>query len=167
MPEETTYSATTTSPRPIPKPHSALPSHLVNGRSPLHKSGVPNSATRAEERDKLASTIKSTYARRRSVEYGSTQLPSMSRSYEERGTSWTGLSKINGDESEDEEEQLNNIKRTNTTTNKLVQEPPRDQRDDVVQILPATQRPASPYTQNPPIDFDGLSWPCKFLKMEI
>lgn len=23
-------------------------------------------------------------------------------------------------------------------------------------------RPASPYTLVPPIDFDGLSWPCKF-----
>lgn len=33
----------------------------------------------------------------------------------------------------------------------------RDPRDASVTPLPS--RPASPYTLNPPIDFDGLSWP--------
>lgn len=37
----------------------------------------------------------------------------------------------------------------------------RDTRDDVPPISPpvTVSRPASPYTLNPPIDFDGLSWP--------
>ena len=32
---------------------------------------------------------------------------------------------------------------------------------------PMSDRPQSPYTLNPPIDFDGLSWPCKSLLHEV
>ncbi|KAL6243658.1 GTP cyclohydrolase I [Rhinocladiella similis] len=40
-------------------------------------------------------------------------------------------------------------------------EPARDERDEAPMTPPASlSRPASPYTLNPPIDFDGLSWPC-------
>ena len=36
----------------------------------------------------------------------------------------------------------------------------RDPRDEAPsQTIPTVSRPASPYTLNPPIDFDGLSWP--------
>ena len=36
----------------------------------------------------------------------------------------------------------------------------RDPRDELVKLsTPNSGRPASPYTLNPPIDFDGLSWP--------
>ncbi|PGH04283.1 GTP cyclohydrolase I [Blastomyces parvus] len=38
-------------------------------------------------------------------------------------------------------------------------EPPRDPRDHTGPLTPTISRPASPYTLNPPIDFDGLSWP--------
>ncbi|KAK2869683.1 GTP cyclohydrolase 1 [Arthroderma sp. PD_2] len=38
-------------------------------------------------------------------------------------------------------------------------EPPRDPRDQTSPPSTAISRPASPYTLNPPIDFDGLSWP--------
>ncbi|OJD17370.1 GTP cyclohydrolase I [Emergomyces pasteurianus Ep9510] len=40
-------------------------------------------------------------------------------------------------------------------------EPPRDPRDHTGSLTPPLggSRPASPYTLNPPIDFDGLSWP--------
>ena len=41
-------------------------------------------------------------------------------------------------------------------------EPARDPRDQAT--LPKTSsqnRPASPYTLNPPVDFDGLSWPSR------
>lgn len=41
-----------------------------------------------------------------------------------------------------------------------VGDPPRDPRDDISPSTPpTTSRSASPYTLNPPIDFDGLSWP--------
>ncbi|KAJ5350952.1 hypothetical protein N7541_008679 [Penicillium brevicompactum] len=41
-------------------------------------------------------------------------------------------------------------------------DPPRDPRDEGGPLTPpaTVSRPASPYTLNPPIDFDGLSWPC-------
>ena len=39
----------------------------------------------------------------------------------------------------------------------------RDPRDEAPSPTTATvRRPASPYTSNPPIDFDGLSWPSEF-----
>lgn len=39
---------------------------------------------------------------------------------------------------------------------------PRDPRDQGAPLTPPStvSRPASPYTLSPPIDFDGLSWPC-------
>ena len=45
-------------------------------------------------------------------------------------------------------------------------EAPRDPRDDigVGAFQATTSRPASPYTLNPPIDFDGLSWPSEFCR---
>lgn len=45
---------------------------------------------------------------------------------------------------------------------------PRDPRDSVVPLSPpATSRSASPYTQNPTVDFDGLSWPSKYLARNV
>jgi GTP cyclohydrolase I len=93
-------------PLPGPKP-KALPSYLVNGKSPLHGS------QRARERENLTSSIKSTYGRKVALDLDS------------------------------------------------------DRRDEHVsrdEPAPASSpvtltRPASPYTLNPPIDFDGLSWP--------
>lgn len=42
--------------------------------------------------------------------------------------------------------------------------PPRDPRDKTGPTTPPSivSRPSSPYTMVPPIDFDGLSWPCWF-----
>ncbi|OJD11646.1 GTP cyclohydrolase I [Blastomyces percursus] len=46
-------------------------------------------------------------------------------------------------------------------TKRNFSEPPRDPRDHTGPLTPpyTASRPASPYTLNPPIDFDGLSWP--------
>ena len=49
---------------------------------------------------------------------------------------------------------------TESSTKRNLSEPPRDPRDHTT--TPVVSRPASPYTLNPPIDFDGLSWPCEF-----
>lgn len=63
------------------------------------------------------------------------------------GVSWTGLA--------DGENSINHKKPVS------LREPARDDRDEPPATPPATaSRPASPYTANPPIDFDGLSWPC-------
>lgn len=48
-----------------------------------------------------------------------------------------------------------------SSTTNLQEVPPRDGRDEAPPTPPiSATRPASPYTVNPPIDFDGLSWPC-------
>ena len=47
-----------------------------------------------------------------------------------------------------------------------ISEAARDPRDEAPQPrIPTVSRPASPYTLNPPIDFDGLSWPSKSLHL--
>ncbi len=43
----------------------------------------------------------------------------------------------------------------------------RDPRDEAPHLTPTTSRPHSPYTQFPPIDFDGLSWPSASLSQVI
>jgi len=124
-----------------PKPLSAVPPYLLNGPSPL--SDRPK-ASRAQERENLSSSIKSTYGRRSTIDLGDTQnSPSTAQ-----GTSWTGL--VEGP--------------TSTARRRpgTIHEPARDVRDEAPPTPPTTaSRPASPYTLNPPIDFDGLSWPCQ------
>ena len=47
-------------------------------------------------------------------------------------------------------------------------EPARDPRDEASPRGSAnTSRPASPYTLNPTIDFDGLSWPSKQISFKV
>ena len=52
------------------------------------------------------------------------------------------------------------------TLSSRLSEKPRDPRDSKGKALTtSTSRPASPYTRNPPIDFDGLSWPSMQLSL--
>ena len=119
-----------------PKPRSAVPSYLLNGGSPLRP------PTRAQERENLATQIKKTYGPKKTLDLGDTPESSSTM----QGVSWTGLT--------DGEDATHHKKPTES------QAPPRDVRDEVPITPPATaSRPASPYTMNPPIDFDGLSWP--------
>lgn len=97
----------------------------------------------------------------------------------EREKSWTGMANLpsisqptakpvakpaaaavieDNDDDEDGDEQT---EPTHHQLNTLEQEPARDTRDHAPLTPPTSAtRPASPYTLNPPIDFDGLSWPC-------
>lgn len=129
-----------------PKPRSAVPSYLLNGGSPLNQ---PPTSSRAQERENLASSIKSTYGRRTLVDLD-TEMGSSSTAH---SASWIGLGDANKSEA-----------RKHTSLN----EPPRDIRDEAPITPPATvSRPASPYTLNPTIDFDGLSWPSKYLQKRL
>ena len=49
-----------------PKPRSAVPSHLLNGGSQLHKSA---SVRDASERDNLNSSIRSSFSSRKPIEF--------------------------------------------------------------------------------------------------
>lgn len=128
---------------------------MLNGGSPLH---VPATKTRAEERESLASSIQLSYRRRSVFAFEGPAMPiSASAPYNHE------------DAIEDYGEDVApmSVSPPKDLKNAVsLNEPPRDQRDGVVPpprappTPPTTAtRPASPYTQNPPIDFDGLSWP--------
>ncbi|KIW99227.1 GTP cyclohydrolase I [Cladophialophora bantiana CBS 173.52] len=128
-----------------PKPRSAVPSYLLNGSSPLHRSQT--TTTRAQERENLASSIKATYGRRKTIDLTAESATSPQATMQS-GTSWLGLDHAHKDTDPKRLPQLHT--------------PARDERDEAPPTPPAStvSRPASPYTLNPPIDFDGLSWPC-------
>ncbi|KAH0541769.1 GTP cyclohydrolase 1 [Glutinoglossum americanum] len=117
-----------------PKSKSVLPSHLSNGSSPLH------TPTDHKERENLFASITSSASRRQPVDL------------------------------ESRDSQISNGIANNSaylvrtqplrSSHPRLTEAARDPRDEATPVTPPTaSRPASPYTQNPPIDFDGLSWP--------
>ena len=127
---------------PIAKrPKSALPSHLSNGTYHNSRGGSPLARTsvNAKERDKLTASIRSSNNQRVPIDLESIDQPmSNGRGY---------LSAADG----------SNEPSAHSTE---LDVSPRDPRDEPPEPTPsAASRPASPYTLNPPIDFDGLSWP--------
>ena len=152
MPSDQHSSAST------PKPRSAVPSYLLNGGSPLHH---PPTNTRAAEREKLATSIHSSYRRRSVFEFERPNyLPDMQSS-------------ASAPNNHEDDVLLDPIDSSPlpSSLKQPQQEPPRHARDGAPPTPPASistppttftapiARPASPYTLNPPIDFDGLSWP--------
>jgi GTP cyclohydrolase I len=126
-------------PIPGPKPKSALPAYLLNG-------GLrPQTSTRARERENLTSSIKSTYGRSAIVDVADEDSSTLS-------SPWA-------DKQED-------LAVTNAISQISLKKAARDPRDEAVPPTPpvSASRPASPYTLNPPIDFDGLSWPSKVFR---
>lgn len=120
------------------KPKSVLPSRLINGSSPSNKlDGV-------KERQKLFASIESSSYEREPIDLNSP---------EDR--------QLNGDESyvSKPDRQYHQL----PTSQTHLSEAARDPRDVAPLSAPPTlSRPASPYTLNPPIDFDGLSWPSEW-----
>ena len=123
------------------KPKSALPSHLSNGKNYHSRGGSPlaRASVNAKERDKLTASIRSSNNRRVPIDLESVDQPlSNGRGY------------FPSNDAPDEPS-------ANSTE---LDVSPRDSRDEPPEPTPsAASRPASPYTLNPPIDFDGLSWP--------
>lgn len=129
---------------PDSKPISALPSHLLSddlrtqkGRSPLRTS------VGAKEREKLTASIIASSGRKPldidslhepTVNGYKEELPKRQEQYSENSSGAAGVNVSARD--------------------------PRDRPTD--RAMSHHSRPASPYTLNPPIDFDGLSWPSKF-----
>ncbi|EHA28493.1 GTP cyclohydrolase 1 [Aspergillus awamori] len=131
----------TSPPPPGPKPRSAIPSHMLNGGSPLHASTSPSTSSRdARERESLNSSILSSFTPRIPVEFN---LPA-------------SAAHPSG------ESLVDDTPRGSTSAKPTLNDPPRDPRDEAGALTPpaTVSRPASPYTLFPPIDFDGLSWPC-------
>lgn len=133
-------------PPPIaPKPRNALPSYLANGNShPSHRSSplaAPRTSINAQEKERLTASIHSSHSRREPIDLNNLRdtLPTQER-YLPDG--------------QDDDH-------TDAPPPADLHVPARDPRDsDPSPPAPSTaSRPASPYTLNPPIDFDGLSWP--------
>jgi GTP cyclohydrolase I len=113
----------------------------------------------ARERENLNSSIRSSFERRQAIDL---ELPKdMAESHRATGTraqrNERPADMDNSNKLDDDRSQV--IAKGN------VSEPPRDPRDQAAPLTPPStlSRPASPYTLNPPIDFDGLSWPSMLL----
>ncbi|GAD93552.1 hypothetical protein PVAR5_2164 [Paecilomyces variotii No. 5] len=122
-----------------PKPRSALPSYLINGSSPLSGSTTSRDS---RERENLNSSIRSSFHPQVPVEFESSSTESMSSSHNASNAGEVAAP------------------HSLETARPSLRDPARDPRDEAAPLTPTTSRPASPYTLNPPIDFDGLSWPC-------
>ncbi|KAI9731893.1 MAG: hypothetical protein M1834_004344 [Cirrosporium novae-zelandiae] len=124
-----------------PKPRSAVPSYLANGTSHLHAS----TTTRNDiETENLKTSIGSSYERPPAYHFDEEGKPTLARTVD--GVKSTRKQATN--------HALQNGSRTTLT------EDARDLSDHPHTPPLTASRPASPYTLNPPIDFDGLSWPC-------
>ena len=123
-----------------PKPRSALPSYLTNGggsNSPLHMS------SHAKEREKLFASINASTTTRQAVDLSEQDV---AKKVAESSHPTPDGHVQDG---------------YNPSTSQLTASA-RDARDEPASFTPQViSRPASPYTLNAPIDFDGLSWPSK------
>ena len=126
-------------PHDTPTPKTSVPSRLLNGnpRTTNHNSPLRRTSVNAKERDKLTASIKSSNSRRQPVDLDVSVLQVNSQSHSA------------GDEAYGEPKA--------PTKFDLSARDPTDEASHA--SSPTASRPASPYTLNPPIDFDGLSWP--------
>lgn len=124
---------------PKPKP---FPPHLINGHSPLHPSA---SADRdREERDSAIAAIQSSMGPHKEP----LSLEDLSLNGDRPADGTQKRSARQYEEVGDEDiEKLN------------VQTTARDDRDEAPPTPPGTTRSMSPFTANPTVDFEGLSWP--------
>ena len=131
-----------TPPYITPNPNLALPSQLSNGED--HAAHCSKGSTlrrpsvNTREREALTASIKSSHSRRQPIHLDPKNEPQRNG----HGPYFAA----NGD--------------TQDGSTTMVDVAPRDPRDEAPQTLTSNATcPASPYTLNPPIDFDGLSWP--------
>lgn len=131
-----------------PKLRSAVSSQSSSSDSPPSKPPHRSSSTvvRPQEGDKLASSIRATYHRKSLVEIDPITVNGYDRSSYEDGVG-------------EQEDSIVNLKSESLEAKdaglRSVQEPPRDKGDAI-----RTQAATAPLITMPPIDFDGLSWPC-------
>ena len=136
------------SPPLAPKP-KALPSYLTNGGSPLHNTLNLRDST---ERENLYTSIKSSNGpKRQPIDLEPLAPPNPTTHNGVKGSMMNG--KLEKDEKKEGVEQ----------------EHARDPRDEapLTPPLSSNSRPASPFTANPTVDFDGLSWPSLGTKQRL
>ena len=125
------------------KSRVSVPSYLMNGKTHTAHSSSPlrpstRTSVNAEEREKLTASIISSNCRRQPIDLDPLESP-----------------KVNG-----HEPYLSDVSSKDSAAPTKINVSARDPRDEAPSPTTATvSRPHSPYTLNPPIDFDGLSWP--------
>ncbi|KAI9794512.1 MAG: hypothetical protein M1833_000372 [Piccolia ochrophora] len=125
-----------------PKPRSNLSSYVTNGDSPVHTNNP-----QSKERDDLFASINASSHGRKPLDL---DTPSQ-----------VDGSSSNPNTHEPPKFDLSSRAHIALSlSHPHLTEAARDPRDEAPPTSPAApSRPASPYTLNPPIDFDGLSWP--------
>ena len=124
------------SPRP-----KAIPSHLVNGHSPLHPEYA--AGKEREEREDTYKSIKSSFQPKQPLSLDQLQLNGEHPSHNGQDGSAKQYEQV-------EEHDLEDLE---------VKVAARDDRDEAPVTPMEPIRSASPLTKTPAIDFDGLSWP--------
>lgn len=119
-----------------------IPPHLVNGNTNTRTGNSPlRTSVSVKEREKLTASILSSNSRVQALDPDPTQE-----------------TQINGHRIRSSERPRQIIGSPSDPPGLEVAA--RDPRDEPSQqSSPIASRPESPYTLNPPIDFDGLSWP--------
>lgn len=139
---------------------------MFNGSSPLQSASSPGTGTRvrdARERESLNSSIRSSFAPRIPAGFQTEEDP---KSNEDgpatAGDSTTTANAGAGAGASNTPTASHGPLSLRGRPGPSLNDPPRDPRDEGGPLTPpaTASRPASPYTLNPPIDFDGLSWPC-------
>lgn len=125
-------------------PKSALPSRLCDGNSQMPNGDSPlQTSVGVKELERLTASIHALNNGRRPVDLS---LPQESQTTNR----------------ESHPSQLGHHRTGSFTNSTNLNVAPRDPRDKTPEPqMFSISRPASPYTLNPPIDFDGLSWPCE------
>jgi GTP cyclohydrolase IA len=128
---------------PSPRP-KAIPPHLINGHSPLHPS---YSGRDRDEREQTYDSIKASMDRPREPIH----LDDLSLEPSDLTSAPQVLQEKPAKQYEEvEDRDLEDIE---------LKVAARDTRDEAPPTPPATSRSISPFTANPTINYDGLSWP--------
>lgn len=130
--------------QPVPRP-KAIPSHLINGHSPLHP--AYSSERDHEDRNHTFDSIKASMGRHREP------LSLDQLDLDAEGSSETRSAPRKSSARQYEHVQDGDLDKLD------VKVAARDTRDEAPPTPPINSRSQSPFTANPTIDFDGLSWP--------
>jgi len=134
--------------QPSPRP-KAITSHLINGHSPLHPAfSSQQEPCDKNERESTLNSIKSSMGPHRDpIDLEDPQTeghispgPRASQSHKQSARQYEEVC----------DQDIEDLR---------LKVAARDDRDEAPMTPPATSRSMSPFTANPTIDFDGLSWP--------
>lgn len=149
------------------KTASAVPPYMLNGKSSVRRPSNPR------ERQSLETSIRNSFDRRPLIDEDSQAISARTPildSRNDRNVPDNALLDSKVEDGERRQEQSNeNIPPSlqGLVSEGRIQKPETRELEQTRNLSRKTSatntRPASPYTLNPPVDFDGLSWPCKWL----